>query len=197
VDWDKKLAPMTMGQLEAKRREFWATRVDGRKEVWQAIKYAHSCEGDEKTAQAILRSAGITPYDMDKQDACFCFDEFGARYNIPRYVLYKPRNIVQVSPAQEAKLNAQEAKEGKMPINFKIRLSEEKEDDLDVTIPGGFLIGNLKAMIAKECKYVVSRQHVFYEGRQLDDSWSLIKCRIKAGHYVQIFIDPILNNSNT
>ena len=63
---------------QAKREEFWDTRVEGRAEMWQAIKLSVQA-GDEATARVIMQSAGLTSWDVDKSDSCFCYDEASAR----------------------------------------------------------------------------------------------------------------------
>jgi hypothetical protein len=117
--WEKDFPAITSTELKRRREEFWDTRVEGRKEAWQAIKLA--CEaGDEGTSLAILDSAGLTPFDMNKPDCCFCYDDHGAKYEVPMYVLRDPANVVKTdehnhssqadaaaSPAQQIELQAQ------------------------------------------------------------------------------------------
>ena len=59
----KNDAPLTMGQLNSKRDEFWDTApaFDGRKEIWDALKAAaYACETrDFELAQAIVNGANI------------------------------------------------------------------------------------------------------------------------------------------
>jgi len=93
VPWDKDFPPITMAQLQKRRDEFWDTRVEGRPEMWQAIRVSSEAE-DVMTSKTILESAGLTALDIDKPDCCFCYDERGFRYEIPMYVLQLPRNLI-------------------------------------------------------------------------------------------------------
>jgi len=41
-----------------------------------------AADADPDTAQAILSSAGLTSYDIDKPESCFLYDELGNRYDV-------------------------------------------------------------------------------------------------------------------
>jgi len=91
--WEKDFPAITSVELKRRREEFWDTRVEGRKEIWQAIRLA--CEaGDEGTSLAILDSAGVTPFDMNKPDCCFSYDDMGVKYEVPMYLLRDPSNLL-------------------------------------------------------------------------------------------------------
>lgn len=83
--------PMTRAELQAKREEFWDTapHYGGDKVIWDALKAA--CESDLQTAQLIVNTAGII---VTVQDMSTCFDERGSKYELPKYVLSEPANLV-------------------------------------------------------------------------------------------------------
>lgn len=85
---------ITVAELTNRRNEFWDTRVQGRAECWQAIRVAVEAD-DEATTEAILESAELTLFDIEKPDTCFTYDSKGFKYEIPLYCLYTPGNLVK------------------------------------------------------------------------------------------------------
>ncbi|KAK6134982.1 hypothetical protein DH2020_031266 [Rehmannia glutinosa] len=83
--------PITKSQLIQLREEFWDTapHYGGTKEIWDALRAA--AEADLSLAQAIIDSAGIIVHNPD---LTVCFDERGARYELPKYVLSEPKNLI-------------------------------------------------------------------------------------------------------
>ncbi|PWA50432.1 ubiquitin domain-containing protein [Artemisia annua] len=90
----KHSEPLTEEQLERMRDEFWDTapHYGGRKEIWDALRAAS--EADLSLAQTIVDSAGII---VQKADLTICYDERGAKYELPKYVMSKPTNMVRGS----------------------------------------------------------------------------------------------------
>ncbi|XP_071698221.1 uncharacterized protein [Rutidosis leptorrhynchoides] len=86
--------PVTWDQLVQMRDEFWDTAPHhgGKKEIWDAIHAA--AEADIELAQVIVDSAGVL---VHKPDMTVCYDEGGTKYEIPRYVLSEPTNLIQRS----------------------------------------------------------------------------------------------------
>ncbi|DBB11354.1 TPA: hypothetical protein ACH3X3_006776 [Trebouxia sp. C0006] len=82
---------MTRDELQLKREEFWDTapHYGGDRVIWDALKAA--CEADLQTASLIVNSAGII---VTVQDMSTCFDERGSKYELPKYVLSNPANLV-------------------------------------------------------------------------------------------------------
>lgn len=72
IKW-KSENPITMGQLNSKRDEFWETApmFEGRREIWDAIKGAVNAieNSDYPMAQAILDGANIfIPHGKDRSN---------------------------------------------------------------------------------------------------------------------------------
>ncbi|KAK1426488.1 hypothetical protein QVD17_15162 [Tagetes erecta] len=90
----KHSEPLTGEQLKQMREEFWDTapHYGGRKEIWDALRAA--AEADLSLAQTIVDSAGII---VQKADLTVCYDERGAKYELPKYVLSDPTNLVRGS----------------------------------------------------------------------------------------------------
>ncbi|KAL1834076.1 uncharacterized protein LOC108210437 [Daucus carota subsp. sativus] len=85
---------ITRAQLKQMREEFWDTapHYGGRKEIWDALQAA--AESELTLAQAIVDSAGVI---VQSADLTICYDERGAKYELPKYVLSEPTNIISDS----------------------------------------------------------------------------------------------------
>jgi len=83
---------ITQAQLKQMRDEFWDTapHYGGRKEIWDALRAA--AEADLSLAQAIIDSAGVI---IQSPDLTVCYDERGAKYELPKYVLSAPTNLIR------------------------------------------------------------------------------------------------------
>ncbi|XP_022715734.1 ubiquitin domain-containing protein 1-like isoform X1 [Durio zibethinus] len=87
----KHAEPITRTQLMQMRDEFWDTapHYGGRKEIWDALRAA--AEAELILAQAIIDSAGVI---VQNDDLTICYDERGAKYELPKYVLSEPINLI-------------------------------------------------------------------------------------------------------
>ncbi|KAK8527513.1 hypothetical protein V6N13_085340 [Hibiscus sabdariffa] len=86
--------PITKSQLVQMREEFWDTapHYGGRKEIWDALRAA--AEADLTLAQVIVDSAAVI---VQSADLTVCYDERGAKYELPKYVLSEPTNLIRES----------------------------------------------------------------------------------------------------
>ncbi|KAF5190611.1 Ubiquitin domain-containing protein, partial [Thalictrum thalictroides] len=60
--------------------------------IWDALRGA--AEVELSLAQAIVDSAGVI---VSSADLTTCYDERGAKYELPNYVLSEPTNLIQES----------------------------------------------------------------------------------------------------
>ncbi|KAI5084253.1 hypothetical protein GOP47_0000422 [Adiantum capillus-veneris] len=83
---------ITRAQLKKMREEFWDTapHYGGKAEIWDALHAAAEAQLD--LAQAIIDSAGII---VTSEDMSVCYDERGAKYELPKYVFSEPINIIK------------------------------------------------------------------------------------------------------
>ncbi|WRX26577.1 DC-UbP/UBTD2 [Theobroma cacao] len=58
-------------------------------EIWDALRAA--AEAELILAQAIIDSAGVI---VQNDDLTICYDERGAKYELPKYVLSDPINLI-------------------------------------------------------------------------------------------------------
>lgn len=78
-------------ELERLREAFWDTApaYGGAPEAWAALKVA--CEApDIETTRVILEAAGLV---VVRPDLTVVYDERGARYELPKYVLSDPEDV--------------------------------------------------------------------------------------------------------
>ncbi|MFQ6641031.1 hypothetical protein Gotur_016011 [Gossypium turneri] len=85
--------PITKSELEQMRDEFWDTapHYGGQKEIWDALRAA-AAEPDLSQAQVIVDCAGVI---VQNTDLTICYDERGAKYELPKYVLSEPTNMIR------------------------------------------------------------------------------------------------------
>ncbi|KAK8936166.1 hypothetical protein KSP39_PZI013767 [Platanthera zijinensis] len=86
--------PISTTELRRMRDEFWDTapHYGGQKEIWDALRAA--VEADVSLAQAIVDSAGVI---VANSDMTVCYDERGAKYELPKYILSEPTNLIHDS----------------------------------------------------------------------------------------------------
>ncbi|KAK1699334.1 hypothetical protein QYE76_016031 [Lolium multiflorum] len=89
----KHTQPITPAELKQMCDEFWDTapHYGGQKEIWDALRAA-ATEADLTLAQTIVDSAGII---VSNPDLTVCYDERGAKYELPNYVLSEPTNLIR------------------------------------------------------------------------------------------------------
>lgn len=121
--------PLTEGQLRSKRDEFWDTApaFEGRKEIWDALRAAAvAAEAmDYELAQAILDGASVS---VPNGYLTECYDELGARYQVPIYCLSYPINIVKEDNGRDSPAECSEPVDGGTETVLKLRLSHNCTD---------------------------------------------------------------------
>lgn len=193
-EWDKDFPAMTRYELEHKREEFWETRIQGRVEVWNAIKLALEAE-DEATKRVVMEAAGLSAFQQDKATSYFCYDSLGMRYDIPFYLTHEPRNLVTARVPQPGSTSGDEIDDAAKindVLKFTIRLSNA-QGDMVVEMTKGETIKQLKDLVEEHKDITVDRQRVLYQGRRLNDELTLGKCRILPDTVIQVAVAPASN----
>ncbi|PRW57718.1 ubiquitin domain-containing 1-like [Chlorella sorokiniana] len=87
----KSEEPMTEEQLQRMCEQFWDTEphYGGARVIWDALRAA--CDADVATARTILESADII---VAAPDMSVCYDVQGRKYELPRYVICAPTNLI-------------------------------------------------------------------------------------------------------
>jgi hypothetical protein len=96
---------MTEDELQRMRDEFWDTEphYGGNRVIWDALRAA--TEADLATAKVILESAGVI---VASEDMTICYDERGAKYELPKYVLSDPSNLIRSKSNSRQQLQEQQ-----------------------------------------------------------------------------------------
>ncbi|KAG7674455.1 putative Ubiquitin domain-containing protein 2 [Nannochloris sp. 'desiccata'] len=87
------------------RDEFWDTEphYGGDRVIWDALRAAS--EADLGTAKVILESAGVI---VASEDMTICYDERGSKYELPKYVLSDPSNLIRSKGSSRQQLQEQQ-----------------------------------------------------------------------------------------
>eukprot|EP01025_Chloroclados_australasicus_P030279 TRINITY_DN3038_c0_g1_i7.p5 TRINITY_DN3038_c0_g1~~TRINITY_DN3038_c0_g1_i7.p5 ORF type:complete len:129 (-),score=16.84 TRINITY_DN3038_c0_g1_i7:752-1138(-) len=93
----KSSEKISQSTLQNMRDTFWDTQphYGGSREIWDALKAA-SESPDMETTRIIIDAAGII---VAAQDLSVCYDEKGAKYELPNYVWSAPSNLVKEAEA--------------------------------------------------------------------------------------------------
>ncbi|XP_021966854.1 ubiquitin domain-containing protein 1 [Folsomia candida] len=186
IKW-KSENPITMGQLNSKRDEFWETApmFEGRREIWDAIKGAVNAieNSDYPMAQAILDGANIFIPHGTLMEA---YDELGNQYKVPLYCLSRPVNILcedfdENSPIEEF-TNDEAAEEDKHWI--KLRLSSSGKD-VDLPVRRAESVSSCKAKLGVKISTNL-RQRWFYGGKLVEDKTKVRDLGVPDGHIIQV-----------
>ncbi|KAI1810403.1 ubiquitin domain-containing protein [Poronia punctata] len=121
-EWVSEDHIWTRADLDRKRTEFFDTRVEGRQEIWQAIRAAleilwevdkQKAAGSEvthmddtegiATAQSLLKAAGITLPSGDLSSGAYDFA--GNEYVMPDWVVSDPNNMAE-EPGRQTEIEA-------------------------------------------------------------------------------------------
>ncbi|XP_063220651.1 ubiquitin domain-containing protein 1 [Bacillus rossius redtenbacheri] len=192
IRW-KSDVPLTEGQLRSKRDEFWDTApaFEGRKEIWDALRAAAVAaeSSDYELAQAILDGANVS---VPNGFLTECYDELGARYQVPVYCLSYPINIVKEDSGRDSPAECSEPVDGGTDLVLKLRLSSTC---VDVKLPvcSNDSIAMAKKKLQSQEGLEPSRQRWFFGGKLLGDKLRIEEAKVLPGYVVQV----IVNNEQT
>jgi hypothetical protein len=164
-------APITQGDLNNMRTEFWTSRVDGNHQMWQTLRSACDAllEEDLGLANAILDAASlITPNGTLE----IVYDERGHQYKLPPYVYSKPmewtgnipldssNNTTHTLPIDSCKSGTQSHQGGSgsnamitapapggVPLKLRIRINPG-DYTINITLDSNCSIAHLKHYLA-------------------------------------------------
>ena len=102
--------PCSLSSLIAQRDEFWHTRVEGDPQMWLVLRAAAEAD-DDATREALMDSAGLQRWSIERLDALYTYDAKGVKYEVPLYAIYLPQTLLTAE--QEASAAAAAAAQGK------------------------------------------------------------------------------------
>ncbi|RZC37713.1 ubiquitin domain-containing protein 2 [Asbolus verrucosus] len=188
IRW-KSDVPLTEGQLRSKRDEFWDTApaFEGRKEIWDALRAAAvAAEAmDYELAQAILDGASVS---VPNGYLTECYDELGARYQVPIYCLSYPINIVKEDNGRDSPAECSEPVDGGTETVLKLRLSHNCTD-IKLAVYSTDSISMCKKKLQSQEGIESSRQRWFFGGKLLGDKLHVEEAKIPPGYIVQVIVN--------
>ncbi|WPG99630.1 Hypothetical protein R9X50_00244800 [Acrodontium crateriforme] len=209
--------PWSRSLLEKERADFFDTRVTGRQEVWDALRLA--CDvirhGDLAEAQGILDAINVTcPHGRvasgrgSKREKGGLYDEYGALYEIPPWILADPTDVIEdeekdlagdeddddkyhnneaiaVAPRRDEKGKGRAEDIGEL-VSLRARLSDQA---IDITVEIGtkqrlsFAITALEKRIGPR-----KRVRLAYLGKVIDENSTLEQTGWATGHVVNALV---------
>jgi Ubiquitin-binding domain len=187
-EWDNPThwTPQTLGRA---RDTFWETRVEGRPEVWEALHLA-SQSVDDETKQVILVAADVTPFDM-AGNTIFCYDQLGARYDMPVWAMQQPSNMLTEAELAKEQHNVVQSDEKIAPAKFlfRVRIAYEGKD---VEVDGAQVevrtAYDLKKVLQQQHDYDVDKQRLIMQGRLLNNRDGLVASGLAANGCIQLMV---------
>jgi hypothetical protein len=180
------ICPVTFEELQKIREDFWSSRVEGNKVVWEIL---HMICNDSSLSiddiDSFMKSSNIITY---KGCINVTYDSKGFLYEIPNYCINDP---VRYEKIEEDKKNMPK----KENIEIKIRCYS---DEGKITISNYKTVDNLKEMIS-ECntfkgKYKLDDTRLFFGGKELQNQKELWFYNIENKSIVQMLSKPIVKN---
>lgn len=196
IRWKSDI-PLTNGQLQSKRDEFWDTApaFEGKQEIWNALKAATEAaeREDFELAQAIIDGAGIS---MPNGTLVECYDELGTRYTIPVYCLSFPVNLVTEERGDRdspAEFSEPVAPLGGHEMKIRVRISLTGDDIVMILNSAETIVSAKRKLQAQDARVMAepSRQRWYYGGKLLGDKLKLGDAGIPSGYVVQCIISHI------
>lgn len=191
---------ISLEELQQQRTEFWDSRVEGNKDMWNALHSAADAflANDESLAHAILTASGI---NLPNGTLELCYDELGYEYKVPTFCFITPQNIVTTKPNIDKLDNVSKKTIIGKPLPLKVRVNPG-DHNLQIDADTSNSISELKRLIyeasvrANETdKYVKvcpeNRQRLIFLGKELKNNQQLL---IDVGfddvRVVQVFLRP-------
>ena len=103
--------PCSLSSLLSQRDEFWHTRVEGDPQMWLVLRAAADAD-DDATREALMDSAGLQRWSIERMDAVYTYDAKGVRYDVPLYCIYLPHTLLTAEQEEAAAAAAASAAAG-------------------------------------------------------------------------------------
>ena len=180
------ICPVTFEELQKLREDFWSSRIEGNKVVWEIL---HMICNDSSLSiddiDSFMKSSNIVTY---KGCINVTYDSKGFLYEIPNYCINDP---VRYEKKEDDKKNMPK----KENIEIKIRCYS---DEGKITINNYKTVDNLKEMIS-ECntfkgKYKLDDIRLFFGGKELQNQKELWFYNIENKSIVQMLSKLIVKN---
>ncbi|KAK4547424.1 hypothetical protein LTR36_001080 [Oleoguttula mirabilis] len=130
--------PWRRSLLERERTAFFDTRVTGRQEVWDALRLACdlSRQGNVEDAQGVLDAANVTSpqgrIHIDKgmhRRPGGVYDERGEIYDIPKWVLADPEDLVEDEEEKDVEGGASDDEDDQKAVQQALAAERQRRQD--------------------------------------------------------------------
>ncbi|XP_018651844.1 hypothetical protein Smp_126810 [Schistosoma mansoni] len=180
--------PISLSQLQRKRDEFWDTApaAEGRVEIWNALKVVADFfqKQDYDMAQAILDGACITLPSGTLYD---CYDELGAHYQLPLYVLSQPSNLVPDPSTPDSQSLHSQPNIFSVLRNSNTYTSGFNNTRVQIS-DQNITVLEAKRLFTSLCGWHELRQRWFVCGRSLSNRLLIKDCHIPSGFVIQVIV---------
>lgn len=189
-------SPITQGDLQNLRNDFWGSRVDGNANMWGALRSASDAllNQDFVLANAIVDASSMTTPNGSLE---ICYDERGHEYKVPAYCYSNPVEMVNATMQLEIVKKTPSKPIVAKPLHLKIRINPG-DYNLQIDSSTADSVLQLKKCISEqavkestsipECDE--TRQRVFFLGRELNNAQYLGDVGIDEARVVQVFLRP-------
>mmetsp|Transcript_24589 Transcript_24589/g.41002 ORF Transcript_24589/g.41002 Transcript_24589/m.41002 type:complete len:260 (-) Transcript_24589:1815-2594(-) len=199
---------LSQRDLDRMRIEFWSTRTEGNRIMWQSIRSAAEAlvSNDLPLATAILEASNIVTPSGTME---LLYDERGQQYKVPIYCISNPIELVgengfgggdgvgeengtvSNTATTAPKIDGQ-------PIALRVRVNPG-DVNMAVTVSTSDTIKDLKAAVVETNNQSTnsipnleeSRQRIIFMGRELKDGQYIQDVKFDTQKVVQVFLRPI------
>mmetsp|Transcript_12539 Transcript_12539/g.18937 ORF Transcript_12539/g.18937 Transcript_12539/m.18937 type:complete len:233 (+) Transcript_12539:145-843(+) len=195
----REVEAITLEELQSQRIEFWESRVDGNRDMWNALRMASDAflADDTALATAILDASNINlPNGTLEQ----CFDERGHEYKVPTFCYTTPSNIGTGAKAMDTTADSLIKKNvvGR-PTLLKVRINPG-DHNLSIDTDTSISIAELKRLIheaslvanEKDAHFKIcpeKRQRIFFLGKEMKNNQQVLEdLGFDDTRVVQIFL---------
>lgn len=191
---------ITMEELQKQRQEFWESRVDGSRDMWNALQSAAEAflSGDISLGHTILSASNIS---LPNGTLELSYDELGHEYKVPSYCFTTPSNVTTSKLTIEKLDNVSKKTIIGKPLPLKIRVNPG-DHNLQIEADTSNSIAELKRLIyeasirANEIDSGVkicpeNRQRLIFLGKELKNNQQLlVDVGFDEVRIVQVFLRP-------
>jgi len=188
--------------------------------MWGSSSNGEGDDGGITTAQLILEAAGITLPSGDLANGAY--DPFGAKYDLPEYVVSYPENLAEDDEEADKRIESgdgtnegdsdesvdeeerarrrEEKGKAVIPeadlIKVKARLSDRGGPDVEVRVGKNESVRSLTRRVHEEAGLPPSTHiRIVYMGKILKESESLLSQNWKEDHIIQALVFDNINNN--
>jgi len=172
------ISKLTLQEIQAKRVEFWDTRVEGEPKAWRALREA--CETDNQ--EIAVRTLGVARVKLVNQSLQLAYDHRGHKYDVPIFCIHDPADY-------------------DIPLKKELRKEEVAEEQLIVKMRVPGMVNDIKLQICNNWTVLQMKEEflkqndkerdpsmlrLFFSGKELHDNNLIADYSIQNEHVIQV-----------